>query len=48
VSRLNSLIHYFEVELPFPEKIAALKIQETVTILRTIDPEIEVVLVNFE
>ncbi|HLT53274.1 MAG TPA: helix-turn-helix domain-containing protein, partial [Flavobacteriaceae bacterium] len=47
-SCLASLIPYFEVEQPFPEHIANLKITEAITILRTIDNGIDTVLGNFE
>ena len=47
-SCLASLIPYFEIQQSFPENIASLKITETVSILRTIDKEIDNVLANFE
>jgi AraC family transcriptional regulator, exoenzyme S synthesis regulatory protein ExsA len=47
-SCLASLIPYFDMQDAFPEKIASLKIEEAVTILRTIDPGIDAVLANFE
>lgn len=47
-SCLASLIPYFEVQQPFPENIASLKITEAVSILRTIDKDIDNVLANFE
>lgn len=47
-SCLASLIPYFEVEGIFPQNLAALKITEAVSILRSIDPEIDSVLANFE
>lgn len=47
-SCLASLIPYFEVEQPFPENIASLKITEAISILRTIDNEIDNLLANFE
>ncbi|MCD9017598.1 AraC family transcriptional regulator [Parachryseolinea silvisoli] len=47
-SCFTSLIPYFEVEEQFPENIAALKIQEAISILRIIDPEIDGILANFE
>lgn len=43
-----SLIPYFDVEEKFPEKIADLKINEAITIIRLIDPEIDQVLANFD
>lgn len=47
-SCLASLIPYFEVEQPFPEEIADLKITEAISILRTIDKGIDNLLANFE
>ena len=47
-SCLASLIPYFDVPGRFPETIASLKITEAITILRTIEPEIDQVLANFE
>lgn len=47
-SCLDSLIPYFDMEGPFPENLALLKITEAITILRTIDPTIDSVLSNFE
>lgn len=46
-SCLNSLIPYFEIQNDFPEKIASLKINEAIAILRTIDPKIDAILNNF-
>lgn len=46
-SCLASLIPYFEMR-ELPEDIASLKITEAITILRTIDKEIDHVLANFE
>lgn len=46
-SCLASLIPYFEMK-KLPEDIASLKITEAITILRTIDKEIDNVLANFE
>ncbi|BAV06032.1 transcriptional regulator, AraC family [Filimonas lacunae] len=46
-SCLSSLIPYFNMN-NIPKDIAHLKITEAVTILRTIDPEIDHVLANFE
>ena len=46
-SCLASLIPYFDME-KLPENIATLKITEAITILRTIDPEMDGVLANFE
>ena len=47
-SCLASLIPYFEIQQSFPENIASLKITEAVSILRTIDKDIDNVLANFE
>jgi AraC-like DNA-binding protein len=47
-SCLVSLIPYFEMQHNFPENIASLKINEAVTILRTIDNSIDLILNNFE
>lgn len=48
-SCLASLIPYFDMqEEVFPENIAALKITEAISILRTIDQSIDHVLANFE
>lgn len=46
-SCLTSLIPYFDMK-GLPEDIAALKITEAISILRTIDKEIDNVLANFE
>jgi AraC family transcriptional regulator, exoenzyme S synthesis regulatory protein ExsA len=46
-SCLASLIPYFDLADPFPEDIATLKITEAITILRTIDPDVDNVLANF-
>ena len=47
-SCLASLIPYFDVQEKFPENIASLKITEAITILRTIDKDIDNLLANFE
>lgn len=47
-SCLASLIPYFEIQENFPENIASLKITEAISILRTIDKEIDAILANFE
>ncbi|WP_339880727.1 AraC family transcriptional regulator [uncultured Algoriphagus sp.] len=47
-SCMASLIPYFHMKEPFPEKLAALKIEEAINILRTIDPEIDGILSNFD
>ncbi len=46
-SCLSSLIPYFEMK-DLPEEIASLKITEAISILRTLDREIDNVLANFE
>jgi len=45
---LSSLIPYFDLKEAFPENIASLKILEALTILRTIDPEVDHILANFD
>lgn len=47
-SCLASVIPYFEMKEPFPENIAAIKINEAISILRAIDPDIDHLLANFE
>lgn len=47
-SCLASLIPYFDVQEKFPENIASLKITEAISILRTIDKDIDNILANFE
>src|SRR5688572_8203434 len=47
-SCLSSFIPYFDLKDPFSEKLASLKITEAITILRTIDKDIDGVLTNFE
>ena len=47
-SCLASLIPYFELKEQLPERIAAIKIEEAINILRIIDPEIDHLLANFE
>lgn len=47
-SFLASLLPYFDLEDPFPENIADLKITEAISILRTIDPDIDGILANFD
>ncbi len=47
-SCLASLIPYFDVPGKFPENIASMKIKEAITILRTIEPEIDDVLINYD
>jgi AraC-like DNA-binding protein len=47
-SCLASLIPYFDVQEKFPENIASLKITEAISVLRTIDKNIDTILANFE
>ncbi|WP_343672919.1 AraC family transcriptional regulator [Chitinophaga sp.] len=47
-SCLSSLLPYFDINDPFPENIAELKLTEAITILRTVDPTIDHTLANFE
>jgi AraC-like DNA-binding protein len=47
-SFLASLIPYFDLQETFPENIASLKITEAISILRTIDKDIDNVLANVE
>lgn len=47
-SCLASLIPYFDMQEKFPEHIASLKITEAISVLRTIDKDIENILANFE
>lgn len=47
-SCLASLIPYFEMQENFPENIASLKITEAISILRTIAPDIDAILANFD
>jgi AraC-like DNA-binding protein len=47
-SCLASLIPYFEINETFPEALASLKITEAISIIRTIDPEVDSVLANFD
>lgn len=47
-SCLASLIPYFEMQNNFPQNIASLKITEAISILTTIDRDIDSVLTNFE
>lgn len=43
-----SLIPYLEMKGSVPENIAGIKIEETISILRTISPDIDSLLANFE
>jgi len=47
-SFLASLVPYFELQHNFPEHIASLKITEAITILQTIDKDIDTILSDFE
>lgn len=47
-SCLASLIPYFDIQDKFPKNIASLKITEAITILRTIDKDIDNILANFK
>ncbi|WP_127137040.1 AraC family transcriptional regulator [Flagellimonas oceanensis] len=47
-SCLASLIPYFDIQNDFPQHIASLKINEAISILRTIDPSVDMILANFE
>lgn len=47
-SCLASLIPYFEIPENFPENIASLKITEAITILKTINKDIDTILADFE
>lgn len=47
-SCLASLIPYFDIKDTFPENIASLKITEAISVLRTIDQNIDNVLADFE
>lgn len=46
-SFLASVVPYFELQDPFPENIASLKINEAISILRLIDPGIDTIFTNF-
>lgn len=47
-SCLASLVPYFDMPEKFPENIASLKITEAISILRTIDKDIDNILANFD
>lgn len=47
-SCLASLIHYFDLQESLPENLASLKIEEAITILRSIDPQTDGLLGSFE
>ena len=47
-SCFSSLIPYFDLQERFPEGLASLKITEAITILRTIDKNVDGILANFE
>jgi AraC-like DNA-binding protein len=46
-SCLASLIPYFDLKGDLPENLATLKIEEAISILRTIDPDVDGMLANF-
>ncbi|GAB4022082.1 helix-turn-helix domain-containing protein [Spirosoma koreense] len=46
-SCLASLVPYFDLPEPLPETLAALKIEEAITILRSIDSDIDALLADF-
>ncbi|MFT3935105.1 MAG: helix-turn-helix domain-containing protein [Chitinophagaceae bacterium] len=47
-SCMASLIPYFDLNDPFPEQVASLKIAEAITIIRTIDKNVDNVLASFD
>jgi AraC-like DNA-binding protein len=47
-SYLASLMPYFEMQEVLPENIISIKVEEAINILRTIKPEIDNLLANFE
>lgn len=47
-SCFSSLLPYFDLQEKLPENLAALKITEAITILRTIDKHVDNILANFE
>jgi AraC family transcriptional regulator, exoenzyme S synthesis regulatory protein ExsA len=47
-SFLASLMPYFNMNEALPENIISIKVEEAINILRTIDPEIDNILANFE
>jgi len=47
-SCLSSVVPWFDLEGPFPENIASLKITEAISILREIDRNVDQVLANFD
>src|SRR5688572_972427 len=47
-SCFSSLVPYFDLQEKFPESLASLKITEAITILRTIDKNVDGMLSNFE
>jgi AraC family transcriptional regulator, exoenzyme S synthesis regulatory protein ExsA len=46
-SCLSSLVPYFDLKDPLPEALVTIKIEEAITILRAIAPDIDQVLANF-
>lgn len=47
-SCLASLIPYFEMQQHFPEEIALLKIDEAISIIRSVNQDIDNILINFD
>ncbi|UOQ52770.1 helix-turn-helix domain-containing protein [Hymenobacter cellulosivorans] len=47
-SCLASLVPYFAVKGPFPPDLAALKMREAISILRTVEPDLDSLLANFD
>jgi AraC family transcriptional regulator, exoenzyme S synthesis regulatory protein ExsA len=47
-SFLSSLMPYFEMQDVLPENIVTIKVEEAINILRTIEPDIDDLLANFE
>jgi AraC-like DNA-binding protein len=47
-SGMLSLVPYFEMKEKIPEHVASLKINEAITILRIIEPEVDDILTDFE
>lgn len=47
-SCLASIMPYFEMQEALPENIISIKVEEAINILRTIEPEIDNLLANFE
>jgi AraC-like DNA-binding protein len=47
-SCLASLVPYFAVAGPFPDELATLKLTEAISILRTLEPDLDGLLANFD